>query len=190
MANINYPNTFTAGTTARASDLNENFDAVSAQVNGNLGAGNLANDAVTTVKIADANVTDAKVAAGIDAAKLADGSVSNAEFQHLNGVTSAIQTQLDSKQATFTTEIFGANVAALNVVSTPSEGAIMLARSTTTAAIARGTVVTGTQLVPVNLNGDNVAGGTLGSSWRLIGGAIPASGTNLQRSSLWVRKDA
>jgi hypothetical protein len=43
-------------------------------------------------------VTDAKVAAGIDAAKLADGTVSNAELQHLNGVTSAVQTQIDGKQ--------------------------------------------------------------------------------------------
>lgn len=35
--------------------------------------------------------------AGIDAAKIADGSVSNTEFQYLNGVTSAIQTQIDGK---------------------------------------------------------------------------------------------
>lgn len=39
------------------------------------------------------------VDAGLDAAKLADGTVSNAEFQYLNGVTSAIQTQLDAKLA-------------------------------------------------------------------------------------------
>jgi hypothetical protein len=38
------------------------------------------------------------VAAGIDAAKLADGTVSNAELQYLNGVTSAVQTQIDGKQ--------------------------------------------------------------------------------------------
>ena len=42
-------------------------------------------------------VTDGKLATGIDAAKLADGSVSNTEFQYLNGVSSAIQTQLDAK---------------------------------------------------------------------------------------------
>jgi hypothetical protein len=34
---------------------------------------------------------------GIDAAKLADGSISNTEFQYLNGVSSAIQTQIDAK---------------------------------------------------------------------------------------------
>ena len=42
-------------------------------------------------------VSNAKLGTGIDAAKLADGSVSNAEFQYLNGVSSAIQTQLDGK---------------------------------------------------------------------------------------------
>ena len=35
-----------------------------------------------------------------DAAKIADGSVSNAEFQRLDGVTSDIQTQLDTKAST------------------------------------------------------------------------------------------
>jgi hypothetical protein len=34
---------------------------------------------------------------GIDASKIADGSVSDAEFQYLNGVTSGIQGQLDLK---------------------------------------------------------------------------------------------
>lgn len=37
---------------------------------------------------------------GIDASKIADGSVSNAEYQRLDGITSSIQTQLNSKQAT------------------------------------------------------------------------------------------
>ena len=44
--------------------------------------------------IEDANI---KAAAAIDATKIADGSVSNAEFQYLDGVTSAIQTQLNTK---------------------------------------------------------------------------------------------
>ncbi len=49
------------------------------------------------LRVKDAGITDAKIAAGVDAAKIADGSVSNTEFQYLNGVTSAIQTQLDAK---------------------------------------------------------------------------------------------
>ena len=40
---------------------------------------------------------DIKAAAAIDASKIADGSVSNAEFQRLDGLTSDIQTQLDLK---------------------------------------------------------------------------------------------
>ena len=38
-----------------------------------------------------------KALAGIDATKIADGSVSNAEFQYLDGVTSSIQDQIDAK---------------------------------------------------------------------------------------------
>ena len=36
---------------------------------------------------------------GIDAAKIGTGTVSNTEFGYLDGVTSAIQTQIDGKQA-------------------------------------------------------------------------------------------
>jgi parallel beta-helix repeat protein len=45
----------------------------------------------------DGSVTNAKIATGIDAAKLADGSVSNTKLQYINSVTSNVQTQLDSK---------------------------------------------------------------------------------------------
>jgi len=37
------------------------------------------------------------LSSGIDATKIADGSISNTEFQHLNGVSSNIQNQLDAK---------------------------------------------------------------------------------------------
>ena len=51
------------------------------------------------------NIDNANIKSGaaIDAAKIADGSVSNAEFQYLGGVTSDIQTQIDSKQASDST---------------------------------------------------------------------------------------
>lgn len=39
----------------------------------------------------------ADIISGMNATKIADGTVSNAEFQYLNGVTSAIQTQIDGK---------------------------------------------------------------------------------------------
>lgn len=49
--------------------------------------------AVAVGTVADGAITNAKVAAGIDAAKIADGSVSNTEFQYLNGLTANIQAQ-------------------------------------------------------------------------------------------------
>lgn len=65
--------------------------------NSTINAAKLASDAVTTAKILDANVTDAKLATGINANKLADGSVSNAELQYINSLTSNAQTQIDGK---------------------------------------------------------------------------------------------
>lgn len=50
-------------------------------------------------------------AGGVDAAKIADGSVSDTEFQHLDGVTSDIQTQIDGKQATITGNLDAALIA-------------------------------------------------------------------------------
>ena len=53
---------------------------------------------VQTAEIANGAVTNVKVASGIDAVKIGAGSVSNTEFGYLDGVTSAIQTQLNAKQ--------------------------------------------------------------------------------------------
>lgn len=47
--------------------------------------------------IANGAVTDAKIATGVDAAKIGAGTVSNTEFGYLDGVTSAIQTQINAK---------------------------------------------------------------------------------------------
>lgn len=71
---------------------------------------------IKTKFIENAAITDAKVSTGIDAAKLADGSVSNAEFQFINSVTSNVQTQINGKQSTTLTNAHilvgnGSNVA-------------------------------------------------------------------------------
>ena len=47
--------------------------------------------------LADANI---KAAAAIDATKIADGTVTSAEFQYINTLSSNAQTQINSKQAT------------------------------------------------------------------------------------------
>jgi hypothetical protein len=50
---------------------------------------------------------------GIDAANIGSGNVSNTEFGYLDGVTSAIQTQLNGKQATIGLTTVGTNLATL-----------------------------------------------------------------------------
>jgi hypothetical protein len=45
---------------------------------------------------AGADIAASDLPSGIDAAKIGDGSVSNTEFQYLDGVTSAIQTQINN----------------------------------------------------------------------------------------------
>jgi len=63
-------------------------------------------------------VTNAKLGATIDAAKLADGNVSNTEFQYLNGVNNPIQTQIDTKiQKYNTTYPAGSNKNIFNLVA-------------------------------------------------------------------------
>jgi hypothetical protein len=56
------------------------------------------------------SVSAGNLPTAIDAAKIGDGSVSNAEFQRLDGVSSDIQTQLDGKQASLTFGIGNTNV--------------------------------------------------------------------------------
>lgn len=53
---------------------------------------------VTSTMIVDGTIVNADInaSAAIAATKIADGSVDNTEFQYLNGVTSAIQTQLNT----------------------------------------------------------------------------------------------
>ena len=66
------------------------------------GSQTLTNKAIDSDNNTITNIVNAdiKAAAAIDATKIANGNVSNTEFQYLDGVTSAIQTQIDSKQAT------------------------------------------------------------------------------------------
>jgi hypothetical protein len=55
----------------------------------------------------DSTIQAADLPTGIDAAKIGTGVVSNTEFGYLDGVTSAIQTQLNGKQATLTNPVTG-----------------------------------------------------------------------------------
>jgi hypothetical protein len=58
----------------------------------------------------DSTIQAGDLPTGIDAAKIGTGVVSNTEFGYLDGVTSAIQTQLNGKQATLTNPVTGMGV--------------------------------------------------------------------------------
>ena len=58
---------------------------------------NIQDSVINSEHYANGSIDNEHLATGIDSVKIANGSVSNTEFQYLNGVTSAVQTQLDSK---------------------------------------------------------------------------------------------
>ena len=67
---------------------------------------------------AGADLSASDMPTGIDAAKIGTGVVSNTEFGYLDGVTSAIQTQLDSKQGSLTLTTTGTSGAATLIGNT------------------------------------------------------------------------
>lgn len=66
-----------------------------------------------TAVVIDASISNAKIATGIDAVKLADGSVTNTELQYINSLTSNAQTQLDNKEPLHNTTLIQATNASL-----------------------------------------------------------------------------
>ena len=131
--------------------------STSVLADGSVTTAKLATDSVTTVKITDLNVTTAKIAdsaitsakiadgtivnadinasAAIDATKIHDGSISNTEFGYLNNVSSNIQTQIDSKQATITggaTTIVSSDLTASRALASNASGKVAVSSVTST----------------------------------------------------------
>jgi len=52
-----------------------------------------------SASVKNSGITDVMISGGVDALKIGSGSVSSAEFGYLDGVTSSLQVQLDSKYA-------------------------------------------------------------------------------------------
>lgn len=78
MGLINLPNTFSADTTIVASEFNDNFTAITDELNGSIEAANLAANAVATAKIADSAVTTDKInASAVTTAKINTGAVTS-----------------------------------------------------------------------------------------------------------------
>ena len=78
------------GTVVRMAVVKEMFEDVHDRIDAGVTA-----DSATT--FTNKTISSASNTLSIDAADIADGSVSDTEFQYLNGVTSSIQTQIDGK---------------------------------------------------------------------------------------------
>lgn len=76
-------------------DLTSYYDSATATLTNKTIDADGTGNSITNIE--DANI---KSGAAIDAAKIHDGTISNTEFGYLNGVTSAIQTQLNAKAPT------------------------------------------------------------------------------------------
>lgn len=133
-----------------------------------------------TLRVKDAGITDAKIATGIDAAKIGAGSVSNTEFGYLDGVTSAIQTQLDGKldavasSQTLTASQSSAVAASFTFAHASYEGAIIdyKIHEATTNAIRTGSILISTNGTDKSITDTFTETGDVGVLWDLnINGA-------------------
>ncbi|BCV06208.1 MAG: hypothetical protein CM15mV128_090 [Caudoviricetes sp.] len=98
-------------------------------------SGSLSNESISNVYIAALSKTNDSLPTGISATKIADGTVSDTEFQHLNGVSSAIQTQINAKQATITgaaSTIASSNLTASRALQSNGSGKVEVSAVTTT----------------------------------------------------------
>jgi hypothetical protein len=98
-----------------------------------------------TLRVKDGGITDAKLAAGIDATKIAAGTVTNTEFGYLATVTSNVQDQIDDKVA--------------------KNAAIIANTKTKITYDTKGLVTAGTDLattdLPSNIPADKIANGSV-----------------------------
>ncbi len=138
-------------------------------VDGSIDTAHIADSQITTAKIADSQITSAKItdgaivnadinaSAAIDATKIHDGTISNTEFGHLNGVSSNIQTQLDAK---------GASNSNLNTIGglSNSDGNFIVGSGSTWVAEAGSTARASLGLGTISTQASNsvaISGGTI-----------------------------
>ena len=158
----------------------------------------LASDAVTTPKITDGNVSDAKLGSGINANKIGSGNVDNTEFGFLNGATSNLQTQISNNATSITnnaTAIAGKAGNGVNTDITEISGlttALSVAQGGTgasTAAVARsnlglGSLATQSSVtdtdIAAGVNADKIANGTVSNTeFEYLNGVTSAIQTQL-----------
>ena len=130
----------TAGTTGQYWRGDKSFQTLDKSA---VGLGNVpntdatarANHTGTQAASTISDFTAAVQAVTIDAAKIGSGVVSNSEFAFLDGVSSAIQTQIDGKQATITggaTTITSSNLTASKALVSDASGKVAVSSVSST----------------------------------------------------------
>ena len=105
--------------TADSPEISANAITSAKIKDGEIAATDLAANAVETAKIKNANVSNEKLATGIDATKLADGSVTNTELQYIGTLTSDVQAQINALSSSGSTSTI-----AINAINTLADGKI------------------------------------------------------------------
>lgn len=115
---------------------------------------------------AGADLSASDMPTGINAANISTGSISNAEFDYLNGLSDNIQTQLNGKQQTLTLTTTGTSGAATLVGGTLNIPQYSGGGASGVSQIVAGTNVTispagGTGVVTINATGGGGGSGTV-----------------------------
>lgn len=114
----------------------------------------------------NASIVNADIVAGVDAAKIADGSVSNAEFQYINTLSSNAQTQIDAKATKALDNLTVASLAAGSLLIGSSSSAV-----TNLAVGSNGQVLTVSGGTPVWAAASGEQQTALAASWITADGA-------------------
>jgi hypothetical protein len=130
---------------------------------------------------AGADLAASDLPTGIDAAKISGGSISNAEFDYLNGLSDNIQTQLNGKQQSLTLTTLGTSGPAVLAGGTLNIPQYSAGAAGVTQIVA-GTNVTispvgGTGVVTINATGGGGGGGGTVTSVAAL--TLGTSGTDL-----------
>ena len=139
-------------------------------VNGSIDTAHIADSQITSAKIADGAILNADInaSAAIAATKIHDGTISNTEFGHLNGVSSNIQTQLNAREAA------NANITAIGALA-KTDGNIIVGNGSTWVAENGGTARTSLGIGTIATQAANsvsISGGSI------TGLGAPSSGSD------------
>ena len=157
------------GTTVRMSVVGEMFEDLHDRLNDVA----LTGDVTGTINSSTQDVATT-LASGIDATKIADGSVTDAEFQYIGGLTSDAQTQLDAKATTSDTlDEFAVPVAEVDINDQDLSKAVLKDYAEKDQAITSGTTLS------IDLASGNTGSVTLGHSvTTLTFTNVPTDGTS------------